>query len=307
MSIQVSVLICTHQPDPIRFKRVLQGLSQQTLDRELWELIVIDNASATPVQLGDFAGRVVVEPALGIASARARALRELTSPLAVFVDDDNVLAPDYLEQCLEISRNHPNLGCWGCSSEGEYECEPPAEMVPFLYQLAVQRAERVSWSNRARFPILDPLPFGAGLCFRRELGQHYLQVLDRQPERLQLGRAGAKFTCSCEDTDLVLSSCDIGLGYGIFPQLKLVHLIPAVRLKPAHLLQLFEGSCFGVVLLKHWRGQPTKLRPMHPGLAQLLYWTEWLIGSWLPFRWRVNLAQRRGERKACEYLSVSDR
>ncbi len=38
--------------------------------------------------------------------------------------------------------------------------------------------------------------------------------------------------------DLALTSCDIGLGTGLFTSLKLTHLISAYRLQENHLLRL---------------------------------------------------------------------
>jgi glycosyltransferase involved in cell wall biosynthesis len=43
--INVSVIICTHNPRPHYLSRVPAALRSQTLPMEQWELLVIDNAS----------------------------------------------------------------------------------------------------------------------------------------------------------------------------------------------------------------------------------------------------------------------
>jgi len=45
----ISVIICTHNPRPDYFSRVLAALRQQTLPLSEWELLVIDNQSAEPI------------------------------------------------------------------------------------------------------------------------------------------------------------------------------------------------------------------------------------------------------------------
>ena len=39
----------------------------------------------------------------------------------VYVDDDNLLAPDYLAEVVRIAREWPELGAWGGHIEAEFE------------------------------------------------------------------------------------------------------------------------------------------------------------------------------------------
>ena len=45
----ISVIICTHNPRPDYLRRVLDALKAQTLPKERWELLLIDNASNEPL------------------------------------------------------------------------------------------------------------------------------------------------------------------------------------------------------------------------------------------------------------------
>lgn len=297
MPIPLSVLLCTHQPHSQRFQRVLDALEKQSLDPALWELIVVDNASNPPLTLPSGSrGKVVRESQLGIAAARVCAFRSSQGEIGVFVDDDNVLDPDYLENCLAISSQYPFLGCWGGQSIPEYEVAPAPEMGPYLELLALRTVARISWSNRTEFPIDNPVPFGAGMCVRREIMDYHTARVEAENWHLKLGRSPTSML-PCEDTDLVFSGCDAGFGYGVFPQLILHHLIPAARTRPEYLLSVLESSSQAHYLLKHWRGQPASGSPVS-WRGRVLDQIEKTLGPWLPFRLRARLAQRRGQRQA---------
>src|SRR3954470_17804241 len=97
---KVSVILCTHNPRFESLQRVLAGLRSQTLPVSDWELLLIDNATPEPLEKTvDLRwhpnGQVIREEQLGLAFARLRGIKESKSDLLVFVDDDNVLEPDY--------------------------------------------------------------------------------------------------------------------------------------------------------------------------------------------------------------------
>ena len=115
---ELAVIICTHNPRHDYFSRVLDALRDQTLPKDQWELIVVDNASRGTTGFGMGSlwhpnGRHVVESELGLASARRRGMREATCDVLVFVDDDNVLDSMYLAEALLIKLRWPVLGAWG--------------------------------------------------------------------------------------------------------------------------------------------------------------------------------------------------
>ena len=46
----ISVIICAHNPRPDSLRRVLDSLAAQTLSKERWELLIVDNASEDPLR-----------------------------------------------------------------------------------------------------------------------------------------------------------------------------------------------------------------------------------------------------------------
>ena len=122
--------------------------------------------------------RVVREEELGLTNARLRGFAETSGEVIVLVDDDNVLAPDYLEQVVRIAREHPFLGTW--SGALALELEPgsaePAEQLRHL--LCERIVKRDLWSNdRSNFAAT---PRGAGECIRREVAEAYAAKVERE-------------------------------------------------------------------------------------------------------------------------------
>src|ERR1700747_34864 len=127
MQASVSVILCTHNPRHDYLSRVLASLREQTLPAEQWEFLVVDNHSKQPLaEIWDISwhphGRHIREDELGLTAARLRGIRESSGGLLVFVDDDNVLAPDFLDRAKAISARCPNLGVFGAGIlEPEFE------------------------------------------------------------------------------------------------------------------------------------------------------------------------------------------
>ena len=253
--VRMSVVVCTHNPDEDRLRRVLEALREQTLGKEEWELLVVDNASEERLSgrwdLGWHPrGRHVREDELGLTPARLRGIRETSGALLVWVDDDNVLDRDYLEVAVRLGAQHPSLGMWGGSLRGEFEVCVPEWARPYLVYLAVREVERARWGMNHDCGVLPP---GAGLVVRREVAETYAAAVREMPLRRMLDRRGSELT-SCGDTDMVLTGMDIGYWSGVFPSLGLTHVIPAGRLEEGYLLRMVEESSYSFMLLKLVKG-----------------------------------------------------
>src|ERR1039458_3938551 len=138
---QISVIICTHNLNQDYLRRTLGGLKRQTLVNSRWELLLIDNASARPLSsevdlTWHSNARHIREEELGLTPARLRGIRESSGELLVFVDDDNVLADNYLEVAIDVAAKHPHIGAFGGSVRGEFETPPPEWIGPYLSGLA---------------------------------------------------------------------------------------------------------------------------------------------------------------------------
>jgi glycosyltransferase involved in cell wall biosynthesis len=273
---QISVVLCTHNPRAAYLSRTLMGLRAQTLPCDQWEFVLVDNASDQPLSATfDLSwhprSKHTFEQRLGLTQARLKGLAETSSSLLLYVDDDNVLDADYLETAIEIGRNWPILGAWGGQCIAEYEIQPPSHLSPYLQGLAVRSCKRDSWSNIAVWS--DAFPFGAGLCVRREVMVQYQTVVTASPLRLSLDRTGRELL-SAGDYDIGLTSCDMGMGCGVFQALKLTHIIPAQRVSDEYMLRLEYGHRYSNTLLACLRGE----EPPDP-LASWRARIKWKLGA----------------------------
>jgi glycosyltransferase involved in cell wall biosynthesis len=260
--LDISVTICAHNPRPKYLRRVLDALQRQTLPRRQWELLLIDNASDKPLASDwDLSwhpnGRHILETELGLSAARLCGMRESAANVIVFVDDDNVLDPDYLSTTLGIDRAWSKLGTWGSGTTlPEFELQPPVSLKDYLPSLALRETTVPQWGN---VPALEVTPWGAGLCVRREVAKAYLRHWKESP--LQITDRRGISLLSGGDVEISFVARDIGLGTGVFPELRLVHLIPKERVSPRYLLALYQAACTTHYLLTYkWSGSI----PNHP-------------------------------------------
>jgi glycosyltransferase involved in cell wall biosynthesis len=301
-SLSISVIICAHNPHGGRLARTLDGLATQTLAKDQWELIVIDNASATQLanewDLGWHPNaRHVREDEVGKTFALLRGFAEARGEFLVIVDDDNVLSASYLEEICSIRRRMPFVEVLGAGHiAGEFEARPEPWMEPYLSLLALRDVSRDIWSN-------DPLnaaiyPCGAGMGISRSLGLRYASMVKEDRWREALGRK-ATSRASGEDCDICFMAGSLGLGVGVFRSLSLTHLIPSKRLTEDYLLAVSEGIAFSGCLLDYfWRN---KKPPKHTLLWRYRFWRRWRGASAIARRFAQGYA--RAERRAGEIVA----
>ncbi|HLP08139.1 MAG TPA: glycosyltransferase [Opitutaceae bacterium] len=253
---ELSVVVCTHNPRRVFLERTLEALRRQQADFARWELVLLDNASTAPLSAAyDLSwhphGRHVREDTLGIAAARMRAMREARSDLILFVDDDNLLAPDYITRGLDYATNRPDLGVWGGQLVPEFE-RPPAEWTRRWWSyLAIRPLERDLQAASPR--DYEAIPPTAGEFIRRGVWERYLACVETDTRHLILGLRGSE-RISGQDTDIALCTFDLGLGAARFRDLVLTHIMPASRLEEPSLLRLVESISFATVVVEALRG-----------------------------------------------------
>lgn len=256
--IPISVVICTHNPIITNIIRCIQSLQNQDFTNSDWELIIIDNASEQFPDLGKYLDwktnlKIVKEPKVGLTWARLKGIESSSGDLILFVDDDNLLDPDYLKNAHAIHRDFPQLGAWGGANRAEFEELPGPEVEKYIGYLAVHEVASARWSNQ---PFnYQTTPCGAGMCVRSEVAKRYAADVLESPSKVEFDRKGSEIY-SCGDHDMAYTACDLGLGTGVFPELKLVHIIPANRVSKAYILKLLEGDAFSSTMLKIQRGHP---------------------------------------------------
>jgi glycosyltransferase involved in cell wall biosynthesis len=292
---KISVILCTYNPRRDYLERTLGALRSQTIGRESWELIIVDNNSSPSIfswlDLEGLPARLLVEPEQGFTPALLRGLEQAQADLCLLLHDDNVLPPDFLEENLRIANAWPQLGAWGGGYEPEFETPPDPQLTPWLAYLAIHPVTKDRWSN----VLYDygATPCGAGMAVRTQVLRHWARLTREDSRRRALGRHTDKLT-SCEDFDIAFTAIDLGLGTAVFSRLKITHLIPTRRVQKDYLVRLAEGHGYSSVHLHAFRDG---FRPARKGpVARLRRW-RYLRG--LPTTERaVQEAVHRGEAMA---------
>lgn len=144
------------------------------------------------------AGPHVREEELGLSVARRRGIREARGEIVVFVDDDNVLAPDYLDHARSIMQD-ASIGALGGVGTPLFEdgASPPAHFYDFTAWLAC--GAQLGLPENVAKDLIDLTAlhhvslFGAGLVVRhtdmRELNRlpHFPILSGRRGDILSSG------------------------------------------------------------------------------------------------------------------------
>jgi len=248
--LEISVIIPAHNPDAGRLRRTLAALRAQTLPATGWETVLVDNASSPALVRADWNAdapanlRLVVEPEPGLSHARRCGFLAGQGDFFVLVDDDNVLAPDYLEETLRLFAAHKKVGMFGGRSTPEFEHTPDPWVREFDNLIAcrdlgpapqISHGLRNPVTGRNEYPPFAPM--GAGMALRRAAAQSWLE----QGNHAALpDRRGGELTSS-GDNDIVLAAMTAGWEAAYFPTLHLTHLIPAFRTTRDYLARLNRG------------------------------------------------------------------
>ena len=302
MNPKLSVITCAHNSRADYLNEVLAALREQSLARDQWEYLLIDNASTEPLsEAVDLSWHPqamhVSEEKLGLTHARLRGIAESTGEILVFVDDDNVLDNDYLAEVIRIAGAWPMIGAFSGQVRPQFEETPPDWTRRYWRRLAINEFQQDSWSNVSC--LEQTAPNGAGLCVRRRVATEYAAYHANGKRKLVLDRMGASLL-SAGDLDLAATACDLGLGNGLFASLRLTHLIPSERLSEQYLLELLEAQVVSARVLESFRS--------NGDTAAKKRWKTIVADQLRPLLMnsrdrRFFRAMRNGERKALKLLS----
>lgn len=291
----LSVIICTHNPDRSLLKEVLSAVASQDLTQK-YEIVIVDNASNPPVLIDhcnpvEDRALIVSEPKVGLSNARSTGIISSTAPIIVFIDDDNIVSENYLSTALDIAKNRKKLGVFAGRTLGRFATTPSwlhrAHLKSYaIRDLGDQSIEGLGGS------LESWEPFGAGMVVRREVANAFVELNAAFEMGVPLGRH-ADSILSGEDSLFSLLASRLGYNVGYQPQLILEHVIPKTRLTYKYLFKLIEAQGRAEALLRGAQGdlyQATKPEPFtfflarrflsrlkHPGLHEALthlYWDK---------------------------------
>jgi glycosyltransferase involved in cell wall biosynthesis len=175
-----SVVICTRNRAQL-LRRAAEAVFDQDYPKSLYELIIVDNASADETQqiAGELAAespvtfRLVVEPRLGVSWARNHAAKIATFAYVAYLDDDTFARMDWL-RALNATIDEHSASAVGGRVEEMYE---DAFVPPTWFDCRYFKGFfRLNYDGQRPpvFRIRYPDYFGAGNCaYAKVLFDHF--------------------------------------------------------------------------------------------------------------------------------------
>lgn len=250
----LEICICTHAPRPDILSQVIQSLAAQTVPD--FGVLIVDSGSPRPVTDNvlrpllerGISARIVREDQPGVTRARLRGIAETDSEWMLYVDDDNVLLHDYVEEGLAYIQAHQEIGCFGGRCMLPPHIDYPRWVKPFLPYLAIRDEGDLDKSGLSEL-WCDWEPPGAGAFVCRAVLNRFAEVVQRSPVALSLGRSPGVLY-SCDDSLMMRGAFHLGKSCAYNPRLALYHHLDPSRLKFSYLLALFKGYGASHVLLE---------------------------------------------------------
>lgn len=248
-TISIDLVICTYNNASF-LDRILGALIEQVSPSVKWEVLVVNNNCTDEtsaiveryIQLAKFPLKMVLEPIQGLTPARLCGVKNTSGDWIAFVDDDCLLAPDWVEQAAIFAQSYPECGGFGGKVILDWQVQPPDELLNFGYCFA----EQDYGDNIKKLPCL----VGAGMIVKRKA----LADIGWIDKQFLADRIGKKLI-SGGDVEIALRlASKYDLWYN--PACKLHHIIPARRISWEYLHKINFGlgssKLFGDSLL--WSG-----------------------------------------------------
>ena len=221
----ITAAICTRNRAGM-LPAALECLARQTLDRDAYEILVVDNGStdSTAAVLADHAKmianlRSVSERRVGLSWARNRAVAEARGQIIAFTDDDVRVSPGWLCAIQAGFDGNPRAVAAGGPVHPVYEVPPPEWMTP---ELAALHAA-VDFGEAPRVLTLPDHPVGANMAFCAQV----LRSLGGFTPRL--GFSGRRLV-GCEEVHMFARVSASGGVTLWLPAAAVDHMVPAARL-----------------------------------------------------------------------------
>ena len=223
-TIKISALIPTYNRSDL-LPKAIESLLHQSLDRSLYEIIVIDNASTDATKdicnryLYEQNFRYIYESKQGLNISRVTGAREAKGKYIAYIDDDAVASSVWLEKILYgFECVTPTPGSVGGKIDPIWEIPKPVWFPdykgPYLTIL--------NYGDQPQFITYPKILFGTNMAFEKELifkFDTFRVDLDRQKRKLLGGGDSWAFKVFADNA--------VPVYY--FPEAVVHHLVPKER------------------------------------------------------------------------------
>lgn len=247
--IRLSLIIPTHNRAE-QLIRALESLIVQTMPRDEWECVVVNNNSTddTPARFAAFANehpalrlRMVDETEPGVSYARNRGFAEASAPYVAFIDDDEHVNADFIRAYVDFFDAHPAAVVAGGRIVAEYTTGRPAWMSKYTEQPI---ANAMDFGREVRPFPKGRVPGGGNMAFRRAGVASYGGF---DPT---LGRVG-RMLIGGEENDFFERLLHGGETIWYVPDAVMWHVIPPEKLRADY----FRRLCYNVGVSQRLRAR----------------------------------------------------
>jgi glycosyltransferase involved in cell wall biosynthesis len=223
---------------------LLRALDEQTLERDRFEVVVVDDGSTdrTPELVSAWVSadparrRIVRGEGRGPAAARNAGIREVRSAWIAFTDSDTIPDPTWLEAALEAVAR---LGVQAL--EGVVEPWPAEAVGPYTHQIDSADGGRYMTAN---------------MIYHRDVLQH-------------VGGFDEHFCAPfLEDSDLAFRVMDAGFAIAYAPEVRVRHRVERQSLADVH-RSAKKLRWVALLAAKHPERYRTQLRPIFRPLSHV--------------------------------------
>jgi glycosyltransferase involved in cell wall biosynthesis len=256
LAINFSLIICTYNPDPNIFNRLIRSVKQFGNNYPFqFEVIIVDNNSSTPVaetrEIETLTAavpclKVIRETKPGLTAARMAGITNAEYEWLVFLDDDNEPAADYLQQASQLIESYTDVACWG---PGEVNVEyVDAVETSWLQSVkpCFQQKKMEGVIMSADKDWKEHYPAGTGLIIRKDVCVKYTGKV--KSGEYTLSDRNGKSLSSGGDVQMVFTAVAMGYKAGISGTIKMNHLIKAEKTSMKYLVKLFYGTASSYLL-----------------------------------------------------------
>lgn len=247
--VAISLIIATYNGAK-KLPTALESLTQQTLDKDLWEVIVVNNNSSdnTAEVVETFAKahpeisiRLVDEPQQGLSFARNKGIDEAKGDYLAIIDDDEIACPNFLREYFEFLDTHPYIVAAGGRIVPHYPSKPPR----WLSRITARPIAGALDLGKEIKPFPEGKYFGGGnMCLRRTAIDYYGKF------NTNLGRRGSRLLGG-EEKELYMRYYASGEDIYYLPGAEIKHVISPERLTKPY----FKAVCYRI-------GQSERIRTL---------------------------------------------
>jgi len=219
------VIVCTYNRSGV-LELCLEALSEQDAEKDMWEVIVVDNNSTDDTQkmcekyLKKHSNyKIVLESEIGLSRARNRGFEEATGVYVAYIDDDAKARNNWISIMLDFIRRKPEAVAFGGPDYG-YVLSGRPEWLPVEY-MQIELDPGRGLERIIHLP--DEIYTGCNMVFRKDILKAFGGF------NVQLGMSGTEIGYG-EETNLLLTIQRAGYPVYYLHDLKVDHLILEYKL-----------------------------------------------------------------------------